>query len=90
VFVYEEPVMKGQVGAKLNQVIGVMRCLAKKQNLIEKSYTPTEMKKIVTGSGKSEKEDVIAAVQKVFPSRIFSKDENHAADSLGLFLCYIQ
>ena len=90
VFVYEEPIMKGQVGAKLNQVIGIMRCLAKKQNLIEKSYTPTEMKKIVTGSGKSEKDEIIAAVQKVFPNRVFSKDENHAADSLGLFLCYIQ
>ena len=37
--------MKGQVGAKLNQVIGVMRCLAKKRDLVEKSYTPTEMKK---------------------------------------------
>jgi crossover junction endodeoxyribonuclease RuvC len=90
VFVYEKPIMKGQVGAKLNQVIGIMRCLAKKRDLIEKSYTPTEMKKIVTGSGKSEKEDVIAAVQKVFPSKVFTKDENHAADSLGLFLCYIQ
>lgn len=90
VFVYEEPIMKGQVGAKLNQVIGVMRCLAKKQNLIEKSYTPTEMKKIVSGSGKAEKDEIIAAVQKVFPNRVFTKDENHAADSLGLFLCYIQ
>ena len=90
VFVYEEPIMKGKVGARLNQVIGVIRCLAKKENLIEKSYTPTEMKKIVTGSGNAEKKDIIKAVQKVFPNRVFLEEENHAADSLGLFLCYIQ
>jgi crossover junction endodeoxyribonuclease RuvC len=89
VFVYEEPIMKGQVGAKLNQVIGVMRCLAKKRNLIEKSYTPTEMKKIVTGKGTAEKEDIIAAVEKVFTERKFIDKENHAADSLGLSLCYV-
>jgi Holliday junction resolvasome RuvABC endonuclease subunit len=80
--------MKGQVGAKLNQVIGVIRCLAKKQDLIEKSYTPTEMKKIVSGKGTAEKEEIIAAVQKIFSGRVFLKEENHAADSLGLFLCY--
>ena len=88
VFVYEEPIMKGQVGAKLNQVIGVMRCLAKKRDLVEKSYTPTEMKKIVSGSGKAEKDEIIDAVQKKFAGRVFLKEENHAADSLGLFLCY--
>ena len=90
VFVYEEPIMKGQVGARLNQVIGVVRCLAKKRDLIEKSYTPTEMKKIVTGSGTADKDDVIVAVQKIFPSRIFLDVENHAADSLGLLWCYIR
>ena len=89
VFVYEEPIMKGQVGAKLNQVIGVMRCLAKKQNLIEKSYTPTEMKKIVTGKGTAEKEDVITAVEKTFTGRKFTNKENHAADSAGIALCYV-
>lgn len=89
VFVYEEPIMKGQVGAKLNQVIGVMRCLAKKRDLIEKSYTPTEMKKIVSGKGTAEKEDIIAAVEKVFTGRKFIDKENHAADSAGIALCYV-
>lgn len=88
VLVYEEPIMKGLVGAKLNQVIGVVRCLAKKEAMEEKSYTPTEMKKIVTGSGSADKNDVIKAVQKEFSGRCFLKEENHAADSLGLFLCY--
>lgn len=89
VFVYEEPIMKGQVGAKLNQVIGVMRCLAKKRNLMEKSYTPTEMKKIVSGKGTAEKEDIIAAIEKIFTGRKFIDKENHAADSAGIALCYV-
>lgn len=90
VFIYEEPIMRGQVGAKLNQVIGVLRCMARKRGLSEKSYTPTEMKKLVTGNGSADKEDVIKAVEKVFGSRTFKKEENHAADSLGLVLCYLK
>lgn len=89
VFVYEDPVMRGEVGAKLNQVIGVVRCLAKEKNLTEQKYNPTEMKKIITGSGKAEKEDIIKAVQKVFDKKTFLKIENHAADSLALSLCYV-
>lgn len=89
VYIYENPVLKGDIGAKLNQSIGVTRYLANKYELEEFSYMPTEIKKAVAHFGGSDKQDVIEAVEKVFPERKFQLKENHCADAVACVLCHI-
>jgi crossover junction endodeoxyribonuclease RuvC len=88
VYIYENPVLKGDVGAKLNQSIGVTRYLANKYQLEEFSYMPTEIKKAVAHFGGSDKQGVIEAVEKVFPERKFELKENHCADACAAILCH--
>lgn len=88
-YIFEDPVMKGAVGAKLNQVIGLLRYLSYKYELAEFCYKPTEVKKAVTLDGTADKQKVIDAVEKVFPERKFILKENHCADSCAVALCHI-
>jgi crossover junction endodeoxyribonuclease RuvC len=88
-YIYENPVLKGDIGAKLNQSIGVTRYLANKYGLEEFSYMPTEVKKAVAHFGGSDKQNVIDAVEKVFPERKFNYKENHCADAAACILCHI-
>jgi crossover junction endodeoxyribonuclease RuvC len=90
IYIFEDPVMKGATGAKLNQVIGLLRYLSYKYKLAEFCYKPTEVKLQVAGKGTADKDAMIAAVEKVFPDRKkFLKAENHAADSVCCGLCHI-
>jgi crossover junction endodeoxyribonuclease RuvC len=88
-YIFEDPVMKGATGAKLNQVIGVLRYLSYKYELAEFCYKPTEVKKAVTSGGGADKQQVIDAVEKVFPERKFPLRDNHCADSTAVALCHI-
>ena len=88
-YIFEDPVMKGLVGAKLNQVIGVLRYLSYKYELAEFCYKPTEVKKAVTLDGTADKQKVIDAVEKIFTERKFPLKDNHCADSTALALCHI-
>jgi crossover junction endodeoxyribonuclease RuvC len=89
-YIFEDPVMKGATGAKLNQVIGLLKYLSYKYELAEFCYKPTEVKLQVAGKGTADKDAMIAAVEKVFPDRKkFLKAENHAADSVCVGLCHI-
>lgn len=89
VYIYENPVLKGDVGAKLNQSIGVTRYLANKYQLEEFSYMPTEIKKAISNFGGSDKQDLIDVVAKIFPERKFQLRENHACDAVCACLCHI-
>ena len=89
IFVYEDPVMKGEIGSKLMQVVGVLRLLANKFQLQEFAYKPTTVKLVVAGKGTANKDEMIAAVSKIFPERVFLKKENHACDSVSCGLCWV-
>lgn len=88
-YIFEDPVMKGATGAKLNQVIGLLKYLSYKYGLAEFCYKPTEVKKAVTLGGGADKQQVINAVEKVFPERKFHLRDNHCADSTAVALCHI-
>lgn len=88
-YVFEDPVMHGATGAKLNEVVGVLKYLAAKYQLTEFSYKPTQVKLEIFGSGKAEKKDIIAAVEAVFPERKFTQKENHCADATAVCLCHL-
>lgn len=91
IFVFEEPSkIAGQNGTRINEVMGVLKLLCAKNKISTyKSYTPTQVKKITTGSGKADKRDIQKAVKDKFKLDIIPEPD-HAADSIAVAYCYIK
>lgn len=93
VFAYESVVFKGRaasgVGVGIQQALGITRLVAYKKGLTEQSYTPKHIKLTVTGKSTADKDDIIAKVSTIFPSTVFTKTHNHAADAVAIGLTYL-
>ncbi len=93
IFAYESVVFKGRNaagnGVGIQQALGVTRLIAYKKGLIEQSYTPKHIKLITTGKSTADKQDIIDKVRLVFPSTVFTKTHNHAADAVAIGLTYL-
>lgn len=86
---FEMPVIRGKNAFGLYYVCGIVHLLASKYNLPIYSYAAKEVKKEVTGSGLSDKDEVEKGVLKLLTNVIeFSSD--HSSDAAAIALTYIQ
>ncbi len=69
------------------QVSGLALTLARLNGLPVSTYTPTEMKAAVTGSGRADKAQVTAMVQRLLKLSAPVKPAD-ASDALGLAICH--
>lgn len=69
------------------QVSGLALTLAATRGIPVATYTPTEMKAAVTGSGRAEKAQVITMVQRILKLKEPVKPAD-ASDALGLAICH--
>ena len=87
--VYEQPVFinRGINGPSINQCLGVLLLLSAQYSLKLSSYTATEVKKGITGTGKANKKDIMEALSILHPGTTFTSD--HEADAIALALYYL-
>lgn len=88
---YEAPIMHSvnKHGAGLiNSLEGVLLCELEYRGISYAAVYPSTVKKLVTGSGRAKKPEVIAAVKKRFPMAEV-KDDNHA-DAIAVALWAIE
>lgn len=69
------------------QISGVIFYLTQKQNLPMSLYTPTQVKKAVTGHGRASKQQVSTMVMKLFNLSEMPKPAD-ASDALAIALCH--
>ncbi len=69
------------------QVSGLALTLAQLNGIAVRTYTPTEMKAAVTGSGRAEKAQVMTMVQRLLKLDAPVKPAD-ASDALGLAICH--
>lgn len=69
------------------QISGVIFYLTQQQNLPIALYTPTQVKKAVTGHGRATKQQVSSMVMKLFHLAEMPKPAD-AADALAIALCH--
>ena len=90
VFVFEKPtfINKGATSQNINFNLGTILSLAALNNCTIKSFAPKQIKKLTTGNGNADKNEVAASV-----SKYFNIDDNftsnHASDSLAVLICYL-
>lgn len=82
VFVNSNP----QSTLKLGQARGVVLCAASRAGLEVGEYSPTLVKKAVVGTGKAEKAQVRAMIQRLLPG--IKIDGPDAADALAVAICH--
>lgn len=88
--VYEKPTyaVGHSNGTKVQQAIGVLLCLTSQYSFTEIiEYAPSEIKKILTKSGKADKLDIQKAVLNYLPNIVFKTD--HESDAIGMYICYL-
>jgi len=87
---YERPCVKGQIGADLNMVVGVVLFIAKSNNKEIHGYTPAAVKQTVTGAGKANKQQVEDNVRKrlELPITHLIKTD-HESDAIAVALTHI-
>ena len=73
-------------GVKLIQARGVILLTLARHNINADSVTPTQIKKLITGSGTSNKKQIQLMIMKLLNLRSLPKPDD-AADGLGLALC---
>jgi crossover junction endodeoxyribonuclease RuvC len=72
----------------VSQTKGVILLVAEKAQVPIYEFTPLEIKQVLTGYGRAEKEEIQEAVQKIL--RLHQKPQpDHAADALGASLCFL-
>ena len=64
--IYESPHLKGDNGFKLAQVIGIINLIAAKYQTKIITYSATQIKKIVCGTGKATKQDIENCIRKLY------------------------
>ncbi|MBW4600949.1 MAG: crossover junction endodeoxyribonuclease RuvC [Calothrix sp. FI2-JRJ7] len=88
ILVYENPIMSNATGAKIQNAIGLLLYLAAFNKMKVVSYSATEIKKVVTGSGKADKQQIMDNVaSRFYISYNFTSD--HASDSAAVCLTYL-
>jgi len=73
---------------QLSQVRGVCMALASLYGMNLYLYAPTSIKLIVTGNGKSKKEDMVNVINRYFDLNLNIKD-NDKADAIAIALSYL-
>lgn len=71
---------------KLYGLSGVTQMLAREYRLPVQGYQSTTIKKVMTGSGRADKDQMVAAAR----ARGFNPQDDNAADALGLFLTAVK
>lgn len=87
---YERPCVKGQIGADLNMVVGVVLFTAMTNNKPIHGYTPSTVKFAVTGVGKANKAQVEAGVRRLLeiPETQLIKTD-HESDAIAVALTHL-
>lgn len=85
---YEKPVFRrGDVGSKMDQVIGVVTLKSFLKDIVMFPYAASEVKKCVTGNAKADKQDVEDAVNNILGKKeVFTAD--HASDAVAIGLTH--
>ncbi len=84
--VYEESVCKGRNAPGLMYVAGIFHLVASMYGLPIKNPKPTEIKKLITGSGTGDKTEVEIAALKWLTNPPANLTNNHVSDSLAIAL----
>jgi len=72
----------------VSQTKGVILLVAEKAQLPVYEFSPVEIKQVLTGYGRAEKQEVQKAVQTIL-NLDYQPEPNHAADALGTSLCFL-
>lgn len=91
VFTFEKPtfINKGLVSQNINYNLGTILSLAATNNCKIESFAPKQIKKIITGNGNADKNEVARGVSKYFKiSNSFTS--NHSSDSLAVLICFLK
>lgn len=88
ILIFENPVMSNATGAKIQNAIGLLLYLAAFNRMKVTSYSATEIKKTVAGSGRADKQQIMDNVaSRFYISNQFSSD--HASDSAAICLTFL-
>ena len=90
-FLYEQPTFnsRGNTGQHINFNLGTIISLAAINQCTIKSFSPKEVKKLVSGNGNADKNVVAESVSKFFKiDNDFTS--NHASDSLAVLMSYLK
>ena len=73
---------------RVSQTKGVILLVAEKAQIPVYEFSPVEIKQVLTGYGRAEKQEVQEGVQKILglPQK---PEPDHAADALGASLCFL-
>lgn len=94
VYVYEKPYLQGWALSKnigMLEAIGLCKTQLFRNNpdIVMKDYSPTEIKKSITGTGKADKDIMSKAIQTYFADQSTNIPYNHACDALAAGLTYL-
>jgi len=81
--------MNATTALKLGEVRGSLIAAVRNCNLPVYEYTPTSIKRLLTGYGRATKEEVKVAVENILHTKINDKG-NNATDALAIALCHIR
>lgn len=90
-FLYEKPtfINKGATSQNINFNLGTILSLAAINKCEIKSFAPKEIKKLLTGNGNADKNEVAKEVSKYFKITN-SFTSNHSSDSLAVLICWLK
>jgi Holliday junction resolvasome RuvABC endonuclease subunit len=87
--VYEKPVyaVGHKTGNKVQQSIAILLLLCAIYSIQDiTTYTPSEIKLLLTNSGKASKIDIQQSILKYLPDSTFKVD--HESDAIGMYICW--
>jgi crossover junction endodeoxyribonuclease RuvC len=88
--VYEKPTyaVGHDTGNKVQQAIGILLCVSAYHDIRSiTTYTPSEIKKLLTKDGKADKYAIQLAVLNQLPNIQFKT--HHESDAIGMYICYV-
>ena len=85
---YENPVVRGKGGVDLQHICAIHKLVVAKRKLEFKQYSPSEVKKVVTGKGAADKFFVARRVNEILGIDKDYCKNNHDSDALAVALCY--
>lgn len=90
-FLFEKPtfINKGATSQNINFNLGTILSLAAINKCEIQSYAPKQIKKILTGNGNADKNEVAKEVSKYFKIKD-SFTSNHSSDSLAVLICFLK
>lgn len=73
----------------VNQVHGIVLLLCAQNGIIPSEYTPMQIKKYLTGSGKADKKTMMLKIREIFPKLSDQKMRDDAADAVAVAITHI-